>query len=165
MTFFVSEGWASTFYRWSDPDCFITCDNPVCDRPWVTGSGLMCWALSDDVWVGSLFTDRILIGCDAECLATAQQAKRKCAVWDDRPRPYWISRQPSLNGWMRCVIPSRGILRPHLLGNSYQSGRDRRGFGSYSGACPPPAATAHPSLGPRRVPSLPLLLACPQPGQ
>lgn len=105
MSFYVAEGWASTYYRWSDPDVFATCDNPECDRPWVTGSGLICWSLHDEVPLSTLFTDRLLIACDATCLATAQQARRERAVWRDEPKPYW-SEPERVDRWLDALRES-----------------------------------------------------------
>ena len=108
MSFYVAEGWSRAFHRYTDPDCFVMCDNPACDRAWVTGSGLICWALSDGVTVGTLFTDRLLVACNAECLAAAQQAKRERAVWDDRPRPYW-SEPETVERWLDALRESLSL--------------------------------------------------------
>ncbi|MCA9878174.1 MAG: hypothetical protein KC442_10340 [Thermomicrobiales bacterium] len=105
MTFYVAEGWATAVYRYTDPDVFLHCDNPACDRPWVTGTGLVCWALHDEVPLGTLFTERLLIACDASCLAAAQAAQRKRAAWEDRPRPYW-SEPETVERWLDALRES-----------------------------------------------------------
>lgn len=105
MSFYVAEGWASTYYRWSDPDVFATCDNPECDRPWVTGSGLIAWALHDAIPLATLFTDRLLIACDRACLAAAQRATRDRACWDGRVTPSW-SAPASIARWLDALRDS-----------------------------------------------------------
>lgn len=49
----------------------LACDNAMCEAPWVGAGGLVVWAISDGGPVPGLFTDRLLVACNAECLQRA----------------------------------------------------------------------------------------------
>lgn len=102
---YIAEGWRTSAYRWSDPDCFLACDAPDCTRPWVTAEALICWQLHDDVPLSSLFSEQVLIACNPVCLAAAQKAQREQAVWDGRVKPYW-SEPASIGAWLDALRDS-----------------------------------------------------------
>jgi hypothetical protein len=98
----VAEDLAAPQYRFTDPDAFLSCDNPACDAPWVTGTGLVCWAIAGTAPTGSRFTDRLLVACDPACLAAAQRARR---------HGRWSAPMP-VRDWLEAVRRSLD-LDPH----------------------------------------------------
>ena len=73
-------------YRFTDPDCFLSCDNPMCFAAWVTGTGLLVWTIADAIPSGSRFTDRLLVACSPNCLRSALDARGRGHQWSD-PMP------------------------------------------------------------------------------
>ena len=61
-------------YCFTDPDVFMSCDNPDCDTPWVTHAGLVAWAIERCDPNASRFTDCLLVACSPGCLRGAQAA-------------------------------------------------------------------------------------------
>ena len=82
----VAEDLLVPVYRFTDPNCFLSCDNPMCSSAWVTGSGLVVWALEDDRPSGSRFTDRLLVACSANCLRSALHDRGRGHRWSE-PMP------------------------------------------------------------------------------
>jgi hypothetical protein len=92
-------GRASLFrYRFTDPDAFLACDSPVCSVPWVTRTGLVSWAISDDPPSCTLFADRVVVACGRECLAEALNA---CG----RGRRRW-SQPMAVDAWLDALRDS-----------------------------------------------------------
>lgn len=77
--------------RYTDPSAFLCCDNPHCERAWVTRDGVIAWEQVDDRPRGSHFTSRILVGCSEACLAAALETMRRAVRWSDpMPAGEWL---------------------------------------------------------------------------
>src|SRR5262245_54424930 len=68
VSVYVVEDLGTSIYAFKDPDAFLSCDNPRCTQAWVTRTGLVAWSLTEECPCGSRFTDRVAVGCSADCL-------------------------------------------------------------------------------------------------
>lgn len=71
---YVAEDFGASIYHFTDPDAFLSCDNPQCTQAWVTHAGLVVWALDEMRPSCSRFTDRVLVTCSEACVGAAMQA-------------------------------------------------------------------------------------------
>lgn len=76
MALQVAQDWRTARYRFADPSVLLSCDNPQCQSAWLTGDGVLCWAVSRTGPEQSLFVDRLLFACNSACLEAAQEAGR-----------------------------------------------------------------------------------------
>jgi hypothetical protein len=74
MSIHFAEDVNAPLYRLTDPDAFLTCDNPHCTQPRVTHSGLVVRTIEDNQPSGSRFIDRLLVACSDACLRAAMRA-------------------------------------------------------------------------------------------
>jgi hypothetical protein len=70
-------------YRFTDPDCFLSCDTPACASALVTGAGLVVGTIAGDTPSGSRFTDCLLVACSADCLRPALHARGRGHRWSE----------------------------------------------------------------------------------
>jgi hypothetical protein len=70
-------------YAFADPDAFFSCDTPSCVAPWLTGSGLIAWAITDDQVDRSRFSDRLIAACSPACLASALHVRGRGRRWSE----------------------------------------------------------------------------------
>ena len=82
----VAEDLHQPDYRFTDPDCFLSCDSPACFAPWVTGTGLLVWTIEDAIPSSSRFTERLIIACSPDCLRSALDARGHGHRWSE-PMP------------------------------------------------------------------------------
>lgn len=77
----VAQDLQAPRYRYRDPDALLLCDNPACEAPWVTKSGLVAWRVGDAGPIPGLFADRFVVGCNAHCLQRAKAAQHMRRNW------------------------------------------------------------------------------------
>jgi hypothetical protein len=82
LSVMISEDVRPSSLRYSDPSALLACDNPDCAAPWVTATGLVAWELPANGPRHRLFTERLLIACDAACLQRAQ-ARQRLRTWSE----------------------------------------------------------------------------------
>jgi hypothetical protein len=61
-------------YRFSDHDAFLVWDDPDCDTPWITRSGLVAWVTAGGASSPSRLSDRLVGACSPACLQSAKAA-------------------------------------------------------------------------------------------
>ena len=86
MSIYVAEDLHRPAYRFTDPNAFLSCDNPMCSSAWVSGTGLVVWAIEDHTPSGSRFTDRLLVACSADCLRLTLHDRGRGHRWS-KPMP------------------------------------------------------------------------------
>jgi hypothetical protein len=86
MSIHVAENLNAPDYRFTDPDCFLSCDNPMCSAAWVTGSGLVVWAIEGHIPCGSRFSDKVIAACSPACLRPTLDARGRGRQWSE-PMP------------------------------------------------------------------------------
>jgi hypothetical protein len=89
-------------YRFTDPDCFLSCDNPACSSAWVTGAGLIVRVIAGDTPSGSRLSDTLIAACSPACLRSALDAQGHRRRWSEpmavadwlNALRAWIDRDP-----------------------------------------------------------------------
>ncbi len=91
MGIHAAENLGSPAYGFTDPDAFLSCDNPACLAPWLTRSGLVVWALHEDGPSSSRFSDRLIAACSPACLSSALHARGRGQRWSEpMPAGDWL---------------------------------------------------------------------------
>jgi hypothetical protein len=91
MSIHVAEDLHRPVYRFTDPDCFLSCDNPMCSSAGVTGAGLVVWAIEDHFSSGCRFSDKLIAACSPDCLRSALDARGRGHRWSEPiPVAEWL---------------------------------------------------------------------------